>query len=89
MLFLFGEASFSLPPPEPLSSFRCSGGIASVGDTEHDVRAKCGEPYRVRQIRGEITEQWIYKFSETGSFYYLQFQRGRLERIESNVESDE
>jgi hypothetical protein len=84
ILLIFVGASFSLPPPEPLSSFQCSGGVASVGDTNSDVIAKCGEPNRVQKIRGEMSEQWTYNFSAAKKLYFLEFQRGRLERIESS-----
>ena len=83
MLLILVGTSFSLPPAEPLSSFQCTGKVASVGDTKSDVIAKCGEPKRVQKIRGEIREQWTYNFSEAKKLYYLEFQHGRLESIQS------
>ena len=83
ILLIFVGVSFSLPPPEPSSSFQCSGGVASIGDTKSDVVEKCGEPNHVTKIRGEIKEQWSY-FTEDRKLYYLEFERGKLERIESS-----
>ena len=83
MLLILVGASFSLPPAEPLSSFQCSAGVASVGDTKSDVIAKCGEPNRVQKIRGEMREQWTYNFSAAKKLFYLEFQHGRLEGIQS------
>ena len=84
VLLMFVGASFSLPPPEPLSSFQCTGGVASVGDTKSDVIAKCGEPNRVQKIRGEIREQWTYNFSAAKKLYFLEFQHGKLDSIQSS-----
>jgi hypothetical protein len=83
MLLILVGRSFSLPPAESLSSFQCSGGVATVGDRKSDVIAKCGEPKRVQKIRGEIREQWTYNFSAAKKLYYLEFQHGQLEKIQS------
>ena len=34
------------------SSYRCSGGIVSVGDLDRDVREKCGDPLEIARIQG-------------------------------------
>jgi hypothetical protein len=83
MLLILVDTSFSLPPAEPLSSFQCTGGVASVGDSKSDVITKCGEPKRVQKIRGKIREQWTYNFKAAKKLYYLEFQHGKLERIQS------
>jgi hypothetical protein len=85
MLFISVGRSSALPPPEPLSSFQCSGGVASVGDTASDVTAKCGEPSTVKKIGSEILkrEEWIYNFRSSKKLYFLEFQRGKLQKIQS------
>ena len=50
------------------STFRCSGGIVSVGETKLEVSAKCGEPDRV--------ESW----EEGGGRYYFQIYDYEHER---------
>lgn len=83
MLLILVGTAFALPPAEPLSSFQCTGGVASVGDSKSDVITKCGEPNRVQKIKGNIREQWTYNFSAAKKLYYLEFQHGKLETIQS------
>jgi hypothetical protein len=62
------------------SSYRCSGGVVSVGDLDRDVRGKCGDPLEIgrKQDFGPI---WIY-YADQGNFmYYLAFLNGKLQRI--------
>ena len=82
-LLLLSGTAFSLPPVEPLSSLQCAGGVASLGDSKSDVTTKCGEPKRVQKIKDKIREQWTYNFSTARKIYYLEFQHGKLESIES------
>jgi len=83
MLLILVGTAFALPPAESLSSFQCAGGVVSVGDSKSDVATKCGEPKRVQKIRGNIREQWTYNFSTAKKLYYLEFQREKLESIQS------
>lgn len=83
MLLILVGTAFALPPAEPLSSFQCTKGVASVGDSKSEVITKCGEPNRVQKIKGNIREQWTYNFSAAKKLYYLEFQHGKLETIQS------
>ena len=62
------------------SSYRCSGGVVSVGDLDRDVRAKCGDPLEIgrKQDFGPI---WIYHADQANFMYYLAFLNGKLQRI--------
>jgi len=62
------------------SSYRCSGGVVSVGDSDRDVREKCGDPLEIgrRQDFGPI---WIYYHEQATFMYYLAFLNGKLQRI--------
>ena len=62
------------------SSYRCSGGVVSVGDSDRDVRKKCGDPLEIgrRQDFGPI---WIYYEDQAKFMYYLAFLNGKLQRI--------
>ncbi len=62
------------------SSYRCSGGVVSVGDSDRDVREKCGDPLEIgsRQDYGPI---WIYYREQANFMYYLAFLNGKLQRI--------
>ena len=64
------------------SSYRCSGGIVSVGDLDRNVREKCGDPLEIgrRQDFGPI---WIYYEDQENFMYYLAFFNGKLQRIVS------
>ena len=62
------------------SSYRCSGGIVSVGDSDRDVRHKCGDPLEIgkKQDYGPI---WIYYEDQANFMYYLEILNGKLQRI--------
>ena len=62
------------------SSYRCSGGIVSVGDSDRDVRDKCGDPLEIgkKQDYGPI---WIYYENQANFMYYLEILNGKLQRI--------
>ena len=62
------------------SSYRCSGGIVSVGDSDRDVREKCGDPLEIdrKQDYGPI---WIYYEDQANFMYYLEILNGKLQRI--------
>jgi hypothetical protein len=76
--------AFTLPPRESLSSFQCSGGTTSLGDTKSNIIAKCGEPSSIEKSSDGTGEQWTYDLDPTKSiYYYLEFKNGVLEKIES------
>ena len=62
------------------SSYRCSGGVVAIGDTDRSVRKKCGAPLDIgrRQDFGDI---WIYHRAQGQFMYYLAFLNGKLQRI--------
>ena len=62
------------------SSYRCSGGVVAVGDSDRSVREKCGDPLEIgrKQDFGPI---WIYHTAQGNFMYYLAFMNGRLQRI--------
>jgi len=62
------------------SSYRCEGGVVSVGDLDRDVRGKCGDPLEIgrKQDFGPI---WIYYADQASFMYYLAFLNGKLQRI--------
>ncbi|UCF89975.1 MAG: DUF2845 domain-containing protein [Desulfobacterales bacterium] len=64
------------------ADMQCGTEIVSVGDTQFDVRVKCGEPTRITPGSGAGFEQWTYNFGPTEFFYYLTFAEGSLEKIE-------
>lgn len=79
----FGQSSLSDPERlrfyDQSSSYRCSRRIISLGEYEHAVLDKCGEPDREAYISGEGSDVWIYH--ERDYVYYLIFTNGQLERI--------
>ena len=84
LLIPVGKA-FTLPPRESLSSFQCSGGTTSLGDTSSNVIAKCGGPASVEKSSDGTSEEWTYDFGPAKSiYYYLEFKNGILEKIESS-----
>ncbi|UTW09276.1 DUF2845 domain-containing protein [Pseudomonas benzenivorans] len=73
------------------ASLRCDKGIASKGDRSIEVQAKCGEAVSrslvgyTQNANGDQEfpiEEWVYG-PRNGMYYYLTFQGGRLQRIDS------
>jgi hypothetical protein len=62
------------------SSYRCSGGVVSVGDLDRDVREKCGDPLEIARIQ-DYGPIWIYYQEQANFMYYLAFLNGKLQRI--------
>lgn len=62
------------------SSYRCSGGVVAIGDSDRDVQDKCGDPLEIgaRQDSGPV---WIYHHQQANFMYYLVFANGKLQRI--------
>jgi hypothetical protein len=76
-----------------LRSMICGGDVTDLGDYKFEVLRKCGEPqiqevigYRVnrRGDREMILEQWVYG-PRRGLYYILQFEGGRLKKIETRI----
>jgi hypothetical protein len=65
------------------SSFRCSGGVVSVGDYDRDVLDKCGEPIDTARRLSDSYDYWIYHFGASRFMYYFGFLHGKLQRIVS------
>jgi hypothetical protein len=84
LLIIFVDKSHSIDfrSLNDQSSYRCSGGVVSVGDLDRDVREKCGDPLEIgrRQDFGPI---WIYYQDQANFMYYLAFLNGKLQRIVS------
>jgi hypothetical protein len=62
------------------SSYRCSGGVVSVGDSHRDVRGKCGDPQETARLQ-DYGPIWIYYQEQATFMYYLAFLNGKLQRI--------
>ena len=82
LLIAFAEKSHSIDFSSlaDQSSYRCSGGVVSVGDLDRDVREKCGDPLEIgrKQDYGPI---WIYYEDQADFMYYLEILNGKLQRI--------
>lgn len=65
------------------STYRCGGGVVAIGDSERDVRDKCGEPLRMTRRQSDSYDIWIYYFGGSRFMYYFGFLHGRLQRIVS------
>jgi hypothetical protein len=84
LLIFFAGSSFSLDiyGMTDQSTWRCSGGIVAIGDSDRDVRNKCGTPIEVARIQ-DFGPIWIYQPGQAKFMYYLAFLNGKLQRISS------
>ena len=62
------------------SSYRCSGGVVGIGDSDIEVRGKCGDPYMIGR-KQDFGPVWIYYEDGSNFMYYLPFLNGKLQRI--------
>jgi hypothetical protein len=82
LLIIFAGKSYSIDfnSLADQSSYRCSRGVVAIGDSDREVREKCGDPLKIgkRQDFGPI---WIYHEDQANFMYYLAFLNGNLQRI--------
>jgi hypothetical protein len=82
LLTIFAGTSYSVEfnSLADQSSYRCSGGVVAIGDSDIDVREKCGDPLQIgrKQDYGPV---WIYYEDQSNFMYYLPFLNGKLQRI--------
>ena len=64
-----------------IDSLRCDDRIIMIGDSSRDVISKCGEPVRKTRMLHDPFPVWIYRFSSSGSIFYLAFSDGDLHRM--------
>ncbi len=63
VVMAFGN-TFSIFAAEETPSVMCDEGILKIGDTDANVREKCGKPNR------ESTTEWIYTDGPTFTVYF-------------------
>ena len=59
---------------EETSTMMCDEGVVNIGDTDADVREKCGEP------NSQSMDKWIYNFGPSEYFTVI-FKEGKVVRI--------
>jgi hypothetical protein len=81
------------PAPAADSSFRCDGGLVSVGDSKVDLLARCGEPTLVEErpakqwtstgARAFVTvERWTYNFGPNRFLQFVTLVTGKVTAVE-------
>jgi len=82
VLIIFASKSYAIDfwSLADQSTYRCPGGVVAIGDSDHAVQKKCGDPLEVTsgEDKGPI---WIYHFGQDRFMYYLEFVFGKLQRI--------
>ena len=59
---------------EETSTMMCDEGVVNIGDTDADVREKCGEP------NSQSMDKWTYDFGPSEYFTVI-FKEGKVVRI--------
>lgn len=81
LLSFFFLAGMKYPPNGTDSnSYRCIGGLVSIGDRMSDLIETCGEPIREDQQDIQPGRILIYRFDQS-RVYYFEFLNDRLSRI--------
>ena len=73
MVMALGNPAFSFAAEET-STMMCDEGVVNIGDTDVDVRDKCGEP------NTQGANQWVYDFGPSQHFTVI-FEDGKVLRI--------
>jgi hypothetical protein len=60
----------------------CDRGTVSRGDSEAEVRDKCGDPQKVTREDAASPIIWFYNFGPTEFVYYVTFTNGIVERLQ-------
>ncbi len=71
VVMVFGSTTAVLAAEET-ATMMCDEGIVNIGDTDADVRDKCGEP------NSKSMNEWIYNFDPT---FTVIFKEGKVLRI--------
>lgn len=71
------------PSGTDANSFRCSGGIVSIGEHPRDVVEKCGDPVERGVLSNRKYDVWVYYTPRDKFVYYLGFLNRGLQRIYS------
>lgn len=78
LIFTFGIQPNSMALDDT-STMRCDGGIVAEGDSENNVKEKCGEPQQVLTPDPQEPVKWVY---DLGGTYYVSIVNGIVERIQ-------
>ena len=82
LLILVADNSFCLDifklPDQ--AALRCPGGRVALGDSEMDVRHRCGDPLKIAAGQ-DFGPVWIYHFRRDRVMFYLAFSNANLQRI--------
>lgn len=73
VLMVLGSTTAVLAAEET-STMMCDEGVVNIGDTDTDVREKCGEP------NSQSMDKWIYDFGPSEHFTVI-FKEGKVVRI--------
>jgi hypothetical protein len=88
ILFLFTSTLTAEELELPLSgsdssTLRCPNGVIAIGDSNHDVYDRCGEPLKSGWMPGRTYDIDVYHFPGARFIHYLAYRQNRLERIYS------
>jgi len=73
LVIMFGNSAYIFAAKE-ISTMMCSKGVVRIGDTDVDVRDKCGEP------NTETFNEWVYDPGVSQTFTVI-FKGGKVVRI--------
>ena len=73
LLIMLGSPAFIFASKE-ISTMMCNKGVVRIGDTDVDVRDKCGEP------NTETHNKWVYEPSVSQTFTVI-FKGGKVVQL--------
>jgi hypothetical protein len=73
VVMVLGNPAFIFAAEET-ATMMCDEGVVNLGDTDVNVRDKCGEP------NSQSMDEWVYDFGPSQSFKVI-FKRGKVVRI--------
>lgn len=76
----FGQTIPAFAFRTDLSSYRCSGSLVFIGDSERKIVDRCEEPDD--SYVNNHNNVWVYNFRQSRFVYYFTFTHGQLQRIQ-------
>ena len=73
VVMVLGNPAFIFAAEET-ATMMCDEGVVNLGDTDVNVRDKCGEP------NSQSMDEWVYDFGPSQSFKVI-FKAGKVVRI--------
>ena len=79
LIFIISLLLIRIETTMAANTFNCRSKFVSLGETQLEVKRKCGEP----TSRNRYDTMWIYDFGPSYFVIYVKFANGKVNRIKT------